>query len=386
MGNQGDVRRSMDRIVSWLRVYLFHPLMRLIKQRDHYGMRLAVLIDGENIVPNVIGPVLAEVARFGVMTERRVYGNWVTPGMRRWYEPCMRYGIQPIHTVPAKAGKNATDIALVVDALDLVHRGGLQGVCLVASDSDYTPLVMRLRATGYFVLGIGDSRTPAALTRACTVYLPLERFGHARESGTSATSVALAKHNGEYPTKEFADSGNGGGEDRQPASVQTIAKDDLKPLLLTTWKTIFEEKGTVGLSTFVSELQRRYPDLNPAHHGHKRLAELIRAHTDVFRCIHGTPESHIIVECVQPDPATVTHPATSIRTLLVTVWEQAPKQDGWLSISILGDHLRELDPAFDVRKHGHTSLSQLVYAHTDMFEVRESIKGHYHLRLRRAGK
>ena len=138
---------------------------------------LALLVDGENISADLIGPILIEAGKFGGVTIKRVYGNWTQPAMQRWKDVSQHYGLQQIHhTEVTSSHKNAADIALVVDAMDMFYRDHIDHLCIVTSDSDYTPLVQRLRSAGCTVLGIGRPGTSPALTKACTAFLTTEQI------------------------------------------------------------------------------------------------------------------------------------------------------------------------------------------------------------------
>ncbi|NJO04861.1 MAG: NYN domain-containing protein, partial [Chloroflexaceae bacterium] len=118
----------MNHVTAWLRLHILYPLVRLVQYSRHSRhRRLAVLIDGENITPDLIESILTEITPFGILKERRVYGNWSAPRMQHWREPCLRHGLRAMHTVPAKAGKMLPIIALVVDTIELVQCGGLDG-------------------------------------------------------------------------------------------------------------------------------------------------------------------------------------------------------------------------------------------------------------------
>ncbi len=136
---------------------------------------IALLIDGENVSSEYAVYTLAAAGKFGGVMVRRVYGNWARPTMKHWQGIATHYNILTVHYQPPISGKNATDIKLVVDAMDLWHTG-MRRFCLVSSDSDYTPLVQRLNELGCFVLGIGKAETPTMLKQACTVFLALEHL------------------------------------------------------------------------------------------------------------------------------------------------------------------------------------------------------------------
>jgi uncharacterized protein (TIGR00288 family) len=140
---------------------------------------VAVLIDGDNIPPNQITQILLEAGKLGAVVLRQVYGNWASPTMQPWKDAAIQYGIKTMQQVQMAAGKNATDIALVVDAMDLLYTREYNHFCLVTSDSDYTPLVLRLRASGCIVMGIGSSAvTSVALAKACTMFIYTENLAH----------------------------------------------------------------------------------------------------------------------------------------------------------------------------------------------------------------
>ena len=157
--------------------------------------RVALLIDGDNSASISIPSVLAEAGKLGDVLIRRVYGNWSLPSMHAWQEIVPRYGLEQRHHGQTTPGKNATDIALVIDAMDILYSGAIDHFCLVASDSDYTPLALRLRSAGCQVLGIGKPTTPLALQAACTEFVstdqllsrPLQPFPTAQPSATLAS-------------------------------------------------------------------------------------------------------------------------------------------------------------------------------------------------------
>ena len=152
--------------------------------------RLAVLIDGDNTTPTIIEALLAEIAKYGRATVKRAYGDWTTPNLRGWKEAINTHAIQPMQQFAYTAGKNATDSALIIDAMDLLYSGNLDGFCLVSSDSDFTKLASRLRESGRTVYGFGEPKTPHSLVAACDkfVYLDVLRTEHEVEQSDEAPS------------------------------------------------------------------------------------------------------------------------------------------------------------------------------------------------------
>ena len=136
--------------------------------------RLAVLIDGDNTTPMIIEALLAEIAKYGSATVKRAYGDWTTSNLRGWKEAINAHAIQPMQQFAYTTGKNATDSALIIDAMDLLYTGNLDGFCLVSSDSDFTKLASRLRESGKTVYGFGEPRTPHSLVAACDKFVYLD--------------------------------------------------------------------------------------------------------------------------------------------------------------------------------------------------------------------
>jgi hypothetical protein len=131
---------------------------------------LAVLIDGDNAQAKLIKEILEEVSKYGKATIRRIYGDWTTPHMNSWKEIINQYSINPIQKFSYTSGKNSTDSALIIDAMDILHSESAEGFCIVSSDSDYTGLAKRIREEGLFVMGIGRKTTPISFVNSCEIF------------------------------------------------------------------------------------------------------------------------------------------------------------------------------------------------------------------------
>src|SRR3546814_9424966 len=139
--------------------------------------RIALLIEADNAPASKIDGILAEVARHGEANVRRAYGNWKSQHLNGWEKVLHTYAIRPIQQFAYSTGKNASDMAMVIDAMDLLYAGNLDGFAIVSSDADFTPLVMRLRNDGVAVYGFGEEKTPEPFVKACSVFLYLEKLG-----------------------------------------------------------------------------------------------------------------------------------------------------------------------------------------------------------------
>lgn len=150
--------------------------------------RIALLIDADNVSHGKIAAMLAELSKYGVANIRRAYGDWASPGMKGWTARLHEHAIRPIQQFSYSKGKNATDIALVIDAMELLYTQKLDAFCIASSDADFTPLVMQLRANGHDVYGFGERKTPDPFVNACTTFLYLDRLG---EEGGAATKPEM---------------------------------------------------------------------------------------------------------------------------------------------------------------------------------------------------
>ena len=153
--------------------------------------RIALLIDADNAPASKIDVILAEVARHGAANVRRAYGNWKSPHLQQWEAVLHTYAIRPIQQFAYSTGKNASDMAMVIDAMDLLYAGSVDGFAIVSSDADFTPLVMRILTDGHKVYGFGQQKTPAPFVNACSQFTYVERLGEpvSEEPGEAATAT-----------------------------------------------------------------------------------------------------------------------------------------------------------------------------------------------------
>ncbi len=144
------------------------------RARNGSDRRIALLIDADNVPHSKIADMLAELSKYGTANIRRAYGDWASAGLKNWKDKLHDFAIRPIQQFSYSTGKNATDIALVIDAMELLYTQKLDAFCLASSDADFTPLVMQLRANGHEVYGFGERKTPAPFVNACTAFLYLD--------------------------------------------------------------------------------------------------------------------------------------------------------------------------------------------------------------------
>ncbi len=232
-------------------------------------LRLAVLIDADNAQAAVIEGLLAEIARFGEATVRRIYGDFTAPTSSSWKKVLQRYAIKPVQQFAYTTGKNATDSTLIIDAMDLLYTRKFDGFCLITSDSDFTGLAMRLREEGLTVLGFGEKKTPEAFRNACHKFV----FTEVLRPGTAADPVDL-------PSK--VESKGKSAPSRTPAETTEPKLKFPKKFLLTALDQSIDDAGWAQLGTFGSYLTKLQPDFDPRLYGYKKLSDLVKAKKDLF--------------------------------------------------------------------------------------------------------
>lgn len=225
-------------------------------------LKLAVLIDADNTQPSIIEGLLAEIAKYGIASVKRIYGDWTNPNLRGWKERLLEYAIQPVQQFSYTTGKNSTDSAMIIDAMDLLYTENLDGFCIVSSDSDFTRLAARLREDGKLVLGFGQRKTPKPFVAACDKFIYTEIL---------TESVAETEDERDaHPEREGA-----ARHAPQPADIKNDRK--LKALLLSAVEEAADEFGWAYLGEVGTYIANRLPEFDPRNYGFRKLGELIKA-------------------------------------------------------------------------------------------------------------
>jgi uncharacterized LabA/DUF88 family protein len=240
---------------------------------------IALLIDADNCPAAKIEPILDELAKFGVINIRRAYGNWKSPNLRSWEEVLHDYAIQPIQQFAYTKGKNATDSAMIIDAMDLLYTQRLDAFCLASSDSDFTPLVMRIRANGLKVLGFGEKKTPEPFVNACSRFLYLENLGlPPKAPDLPALEAAGPAAAGAVPLPEPVPAH---APAPAPAPVKLTTKElrgntRLVNLLRNAVEAEADDEGWAGLGAVGSHISKQ-ASFDSRNYGYAKLSDLILA-------------------------------------------------------------------------------------------------------------
>jgi uncharacterized LabA/DUF88 family protein len=223
--------------------------------------KLAVLIDADNAQPSLAAALLAEIAKYGTASVKRIYGDWTHTRLKGWKEVLLPHSIQPIQQFGYTKGKNATDSALIIDAMDLLYTGKFDGFCIVSSDSDFTKLASRIRESGLLVYGFGERHTPEPFVAACDKFIYSE--------------VLTDK------ADEDEDEGSGSGPIRRRNTQELRQDRRLVQWLRSATLAAADDGGWAELSSVGSNIAKQSPDFDSRNYGYARLSSLVSA-TNLF--------------------------------------------------------------------------------------------------------
>lgn len=231
---------------------------------------IALLIDADNAQSAAIDPVLTVLAELGTVNVRRAYGNWSKPGLKGWRDVMVKHGIEPQQQFDLTKGKNATDMKMTIDAMDLLFRGRIDGFGIMSSDSDFMPLATRIRQDGFPVYGFGNSRTPEAFKQACSRFIDVGALiGEAsRPTGTKPTAADVPLAESLPPSIEQA---------KRTAGTPRPIDEELLKLLVDAYNSVKrDERGFASLSA-MGQLAGNRSSFDTRNYGFKRLSDLIEA-------------------------------------------------------------------------------------------------------------
>jgi len=237
-------------------------------QRD---LKLAVIIDADNVSSENVKGMMEEIVKYGIPTFKRIYGDWTKPNLSGWKKILLENAITPIQQYGYTTGKNSTDSAMIIDAMDILYTGRVDGFCIVSSDSDFTRLATRLRESGMKVLGFGAKKTPPSFIVACDKFIYLEIL-------KKSTSNAVL--------------GEQKAENKQNSRQETVKQIDMKviSLIYSTVNDIADEDGWAFLGDVGNLLMKKKPDFDPRNYGFEKLTPLIKSLKNYFDIDERTTE------------------------------------------------------------------------------------------------
>jgi large-conductance mechanosensitive channel len=217
------------------------------------NINLAVLIDGDNIPSAYVKEMMEEIAKYGNPTVKRIYGDWTKPNLSRWKNMLLEHAITPIQQYGYTTGKNATDSAMIIDAMDILYAEKVNGFCIVSSDSDFTRLATRLREAGMQVIGIGEKKTPNPFIVACDKFIYIE---------------ILKRQSKEKETEEE--------KDNEKESYEKITNKEIK-LIAESINDLSDDDGWAFLGDVGGLIQKKRPNFDPRNYGFQKLTPLINS-------------------------------------------------------------------------------------------------------------
>lgn len=229
--------------------------------------RLAVLIDADNASAQHLERLLVEIAKYGMATVRRAYGDWTSSQLSKWKTELLAHSVQPIQQFAYTSGKNSTDSALIIDAMDLLHGGAVDGFCLVSSDSDFTRLAARIREQGLMAYGFGQHKTPKPFVAACTKFIYVENLAGKEVAPKEKVAPNAATASAATKAKTAA-----------PAKPTLKGDAKLTKLLLEAVETAADDDGWARLGVVGSNLSRLATDFDTRTWGYAKLSDLLKAH------------------------------------------------------------------------------------------------------------
>ncbi len=312
--------------------------------------RFALLIDADNVSAKYIKPILDELSKYGNVTYKRIYGDWTSSYNSSWKEELLQNSITPIQQFSYTQGKNATDSAMIIDAMDMLYTSELEGFCLVSSDSDFTKLASRLRESGRMVIGMGESKTPVPFRKACDIFTELElllednTMGNANSKSEKAVLTSLSSSGG---------SGNGAEKESKSskkAGVHTVSKNQIEEAVV---KIITENQNNdkeTGLGEVGSRLVKLYPDFDVRRYGYSLLSKFLETFPKLKLKQDGTQVTVMLYEDKSKKEM--------LEEFIVGQVQNAGSQG--ISLGTLGNRIRSKFGDFKVRDYGYSQFKQYI--------------------------
>ena len=233
---------------------------------------IAVLIDADNTQLSKLEPILHELSAYGRIVAKKAYGNWKKQNLSKWEEEIKRLAIKAVQQFDYVSGKNTTDIAMVIDAMDLLHNGLYDAVALVSSDSDFTPLAVRLKESGIYVIGVGEKKTPEAFCNACDDFILIEYLKGEKEKEKQQQQQQKKKKESEQKSQSAKPA-----EPAEEADADAPDINEIHLLLKIAYEKYRDDDDFVNVSIAGTYIKRVKPEFNTYLYGFGKLSDLIKA-------------------------------------------------------------------------------------------------------------
>lgn len=284
------------------------------------GQYYALLIDADNVSAKYIKPILTELSKYGNITYKRIYGDWTSTQHSSWKDELLKNSIMPIQQFSYTQGKNATDSAMIIDAMDILYTNAIDGFCIVSSDSDFTRLVSRLRESGKMVIGMGENKTPEPFRKACDKFTILENLLNEQEPGTEQESHDILSK-----------------EKIEDAVIKMIIENQ-------------DSNRTTGLGGVGSRLVSLYPDFDVRSYGYNMLSKFL----EEFSRIQMVKKGNIVSVTLKEDERRKADIDRYVRRMV----KEAGKSG--IELSTLGNRIYEKYKDFKINDYGYSQFNQYV--------------------------
>ncbi len=300
--------------------------------------RFALLIDADNVSAKYIKPILDELSRYGNVTYKRIYGDWTSTYNSSWKEELLQNSITPIQQFSYTYGKNATDSAMIIDAMDMLYTSELEGFCLVSSDSDFTKLASRLRENGKKVIGMGEDKTPAPFRKACDIFTVLELLLEDSTMEKEEKAAAATVHNRET----------------KPSSAKGVSQSQIEEAVVRIIMENQNDDRETGLGEVGSRLVKLYPDFDVRRYGYSLLSKFLETFPKLKLKQDGTKVSVMLYEDKSRKDM--------LEEYIMQQIQSAGKQG--VSLGTLGNRIRNKFGDFKVRDYGYSQFKQYIQSYS----------------------
>ncbi len=266
-------------------------------QRDLHNLRLAVLIDADNAPRDCLKSVMEELAVYGTPTIKRIYGDWTSPNVGGWKASLLENAVTPIQQYGYTTGKNSTDSAMIIDAMDILYGGSVDGFVLVSSDSDFTRLAIRLREAGMYVIGIGERKTPNPFIIACDKFIYIEVIRERLKSATKEKKAAAKKKTAEKAADKTAEKTAEKPAEKKAGPKKAAEKekrvpDEIVELIADSVADLADEDGYADMSNLGNLIIKKRPDFDPRNFGFTKLSNMMKYLTRFEVDVRATGDPH----------------------------------------------------------------------------------------------
>ncbi len=237
--------------------------------------RFAILIDGDNFSSEYVKTILDEISKKGVATYKRIYGDWTKPHLKKWKDILLEYSITPMQQYSYTSGKNATDSAMIIDAMDILYSKSVEGFCLASSDSDFTKLAARLRESGVVVIGMGREQTPRAFVAACDEFKFVDKLLKTDDGG-STPPPAKSEHK-EMVKNTQKTAAAPANEKAEPAETSQTSEKTITSTIVALINDNSDDDGYISVSEVGNIIAKRYADFDVRNFGYRKMVPFLES-------------------------------------------------------------------------------------------------------------